>query len=331
MSILITGGCGYIGSHTVKYLQENGEDIIIVDNLKTGHLESVNTKNFYNIDIRDKENLNKIFKNHNIDAVIHFSASSLVGESMENPSLYFNNNVYGMISLLDCMKDNNVKKIIFSSSAATYGNPTTDILSESSPTKPTNPYGETKLIMEKIMKWYDYSYNIKYVSLRYFNAAGAYKDSSIGEVHNPETHLIPIILSVPLGQREKVYVFGDDYDTKDGTCIRDYVHVIDLADAHYKAYKYLKNDNKSEIFNLGTGIGYSVLEVIQEAEKVVKQKIKYEISERRQGDPKILVASNKKAKDLLNWEIKHSSLSEILTDAWNFHKKFPYGYKKTDL
>lgn len=326
MSILITGGAGYIGSITTKYFQEKGCDVIVVDNLNTGHRESVNVENFYKVDIRDKEKLNNIFKSHKIDAVIHFAANSLVGESMTNPSLYYNNNVYGMICLLDVMKENNVKNIVFSSSAATYGDPISKIIEETDPTVPKNPYGETKLAMEKIMKWYDLAYDMKYVSLRYFNAAGASKDSKIGEAHTTETHLIPLILQVPLGLREKIYIFGDDYDTDDGSAIRDYIHVEDLASAHYLAYKHLSEGNNSEIFNLGTGHGYSVKEVIEAAEKVVGKNINKEIADRRAGDPAILVASNKKAKSILNWTPEHSSIEEILEDAWNFHQKNPKGY-----
>lgn len=327
MAVLIIGGAGYIGSHAVQFFKEHNEEVIVVDNLLTGHKDSIDVEHFYEIDIRDKEKLDEVFKKHDIDGVIHFAASSLVGESMTNPSLYFNNNVYGMISLLDVMKENDVKNIVFSSSAATYGEPVSEIIKETDPTIPKSPYGESKLMMEKIMKWYDYAYGIKYVSLRYFNAAGASKDSSIGEAHTTETHLIPLILQVPLGKIEKIFVFGDDYDTRDGSCIRDYIHVLDLADAHLKALNYLRNSNPSEIFNLGTGDGYSVLEVIKAAEKVVDKKINVEIADRRAGDPDILVASNKKAKDILNWIPKHSSIEEILEDAWNYHIKNPNGYK----
>lgn len=327
MAVLIIGGAGYIGSHAVQFFKEHNEEVIVVDNLLTGHKDSIDVEHFYEIDIRDKEKLDEVFKKHDIDGVIHFAASSLVGESMTNPSLYFNNNVYGMISLLDVMKENDVKNIVFSSSAATYGEPVSEIIKETDPTIPKSPYGESKLMMEKIMKWYDYAYGIKYVSLRYFNAAGASKDSSIGEAHTTETHLIPLILQVPLGKIEKIFVFGDDYDTRDGSCIRDYIHVLDLADAHLKALNYLRDSNSSEIFNLGTGDGYSVLEVIKAAEKVVDKKINVEIADRRAGDPAILVASNKKAKDILNWIPKHSSIEEILEDAWNYHIKNPNGYE----
>ena len=243
MSILIIGGTGYIGSHTVKYFLEQNEDIIVVDKLLTGHKEAILTDKFYNCDIRDKENLDKVFKENNIEAVIHFAANSLVGESMVKPYEYYHNNVYGMMCLLDVMKENNVDKIVFSSTAATYGEPKNIPIMEDDETNPTNTYGETKLAMEKMMKWFDNAYGIKYVSLRYFNAAGAYFDGSIGEDHKTETHLIPLILQVPLGKRSHISIFGNDYDTKDGTCIRDYIHVMDLASAHYKALEYLRKGN----------------------------------------------------------------------------------------
>ncbi len=235
MPILITGGAGYIGSHTVKYFQKQNEEIIVVDNMQSGHEAAVDVEHLYRIDIRDKEESDKVFKRHNIEAVIHFAANSLVGESMEKPYEYYHNNVYGMLCLLDVMKENNVNKIVFSSTAATYGEPKDIPIIESDETSPTNTYGETKFAMEKMMKWFDQAYGIKYVSLGYFNAAGAYETGAIGEDHHPETHLIPLILQVPLGKRDKIYMFGDDYPTEDGTCVRDYIHVMDLASAHYKA------------------------------------------------------------------------------------------------
>lgn len=328
MSILIVGGAGYIGSHTVKYFLQQNEDIIIVDNLLTGHKEAISTDKFYNVDIRDKENLDKVFKENNIEAVIHFAANSLVGESMVKPYEYYHNNVYGMMCLLDVMKQNNVDKIVFSSTAATYGEPKNIPTVESDDTNPTNTYGETKLAMEKMMKWFDNAYGTKYVSLRYFNAAGAYFDGSIGENHKTETHLIPLILQVPLGKREHISIFGDDYDTKDGTCIRDYIHVMDLASAHYKALQYLRNGNNSDIFNLGNGNGYSVKEVIDVARSVTKHDIKAVIEPRRSGDPAVLIASSDKAKTILGWKPEFDSLEKIIQDAWNWHSNNPKGYSK---
>jgi UDP-glucose 4-epimerase len=326
MSILVVGGAGYIGSHTVKYLQDMGEEVIVVDNLQKGHRESINVKYFYQTDIRDKSNLVKVFELHTIDAVVHFAASSLVGESMDKPLDYYDNNVYGMKCLLEVMKDYHVKKIVFSSSAATYGEPNLIPILETNNTSPTNTYGETKLAMEKMMKWVDKAYGIKYVSLRYFNAAGAHPLGNIGEDHTPETHLIPLILQVPLGKRDKIYIFGDDYDTKDGTCIRDYIHVLDLASAHYLSVKYLRENNESNIFNLGSGEGYSVKEIIDVARKVTNHLIPAEIKERRPGDPAILIASSDKARKLLGWQPKYNQIEKIITDAWTWHKKNPNGY-----
>ncbi len=326
MAILITGGAGYIGSHVVKYFQENSEEIIVVDNLQSGHDSSVNVDYLYKIDIRNEKELDKIFKEHEIEAVIHFAANSLVGESMLKPYEYYHNNVYGMLCLLNVMKENNVDKIIFSSTAAVYGESKRLPIMESDETNPTNTYGETKLAMEKMMKRFDEAYGIKYVSLRYFNASGAYETGEIGEDHNPETHLIPLILQVPLGKRDNIYIFGDDYPTKDGTCVRDYIHVMDLADAHFKALKYLKQVNNSEIFNLGNSRGYSVKEVIEVARGITKHKMPAIIKGRRSGDPAILIASSKKAHEILGWIPKYSNIEKIIMDAWSWHGKNPNGY-----
>lgn len=326
MSILVTGGAGYIGSHTVRYLKEKGEDVIVVDNLQTGFLESIDVDKFYNIDLRD-EDLDRVFKENDIEGVIHFAANSLVGVSVKEPFDYYHNNVYGTLCLLEKMMKNKVQKIVFSSTAAVYGEPESSPILESDKTDPTNPYGETKLTMEKMMKWFENAYGIKYVSLRYFNAAGAHENGDIGEAHNPETHLIPLILQVPLGKREKISVFGDDYNTPDGTCIRDYIHVWDLADAHYLSFKYLRNNTESQIFNLGSGNGFSVMEVIKVAREVTGHEIPAEIVERRPGDPAILVASSKKIKDTLGWTPQKTDLHTIIKDAWNFHKNHPEGYK----
>lgn len=326
MPILITGGAGYIGSHTVKYFQKQNEEIIVVDNMQSGHEISVDVDYLFKIDIRDKKELDKVFKIHDIEAVIHFAANSLVGESMEKPYEYYHNNVFGMLCLLDVMKENNVNKIVFSSTAATYGEPENIPIKESDETSPTNTYGETKLAMEKMMKWFDQAYSMKYVSLRYFNAAGAYETGEIGEDHHPETHLIPLILQVPLEKRDKIYLFGDDYPTKDGTCVRDYIHVMDLASAHYKALEYLRNGNDSDIFNLGNGNGYSVKEVIETTRKVTGHSIPAEVKDRRAGDPAILIASSEKAKNVLGWKPEFDSIEKIIEDAWSWHKSNPDGY-----
>lgn len=259
MAILVLGGAGYIGSHTVYELVANGEDVVIVDNLETGHIEAVHPQaRFYQGDIRDRAFMDSVFEKESIDAVIHFAANSLVGESMTNPLKYFDNNVNGTKVLLQSMIAHDVKKIVFSSTAATYGEPENIPILESDKTNPTNAYGETKLSMEKMMKWTDVAHGLKYVALRYFNACGAHESGEIGEAHAPETHLIPLILQVPLGQRDHISIFGDDYDTEDGTCIRDYIHVTDLAQAHILAVKYLLAGNESNTFNLGNGVGFSV-------------------------------------------------------------------------
>jgi UDP-glucose 4-epimerase len=328
MSILITGGAGYIGSHSVRHFLDQNEDVVVVDNLQSGHRKLVDVEHFYQIDLRDKEALDQVFKTHTIEAVIHFAANSLVGESMEKPYEYYHNNVYGMMCLLDVMKENNVGKVVFSSTAATYGEPKNIPILEEDETNPTNTYGETKLTMEKMMKWFDQAYGIKYVSLRYFNAAGAHESGEIGEAHDPETHLIPLILEVPLGKREKIYIFGDDYPTEDGTCTRDYIHVMDLASAHYRALEYLRNDNSSDVFNLGNGNGYSVKEVIDVARKVTEHSIPAELKARRAGDPAVLIASSDKAKSVLGWKPKYDSLEKIIQDAWNWHRDNPEGYLK---
>ena len=328
MSILIIGGAGYIGSHTVKYFLQQNEDVIIVDNLLTGHKEAVLTDKFYNCDIRDKENLDKVFKENNIEAVIHFAANSLVGESMSNPLKYYNNNVHGTEVLLKVMIKHDVKKIVFSSTAATYGEPNNIPILESDLTNPTNAYGETKLAMEKMMKWADLSHGVKYISLRYFNVAGAHESGEIGEDHNPETHLIPLILQVPLGKREFISIFGDDYDTHDGTCIRDYIHVTDLADAHILAVHKLREGSNSNIYNLGSGNGFTVKEMIEAARKVTGHPIPAKVCERRAGDPAKLVAASQKARTELGWEPKLENVEAMISSAWKWHQNHPDGFLK---
>ena len=329
MTILVLGGAGYIGSHTVYELIEAGEDVVIADNLETGHVEACHPKaRFYKCDIRDKNFVDNLFDNEKIDSVIHFAANSLVVESVSNPLKYYDNNLYGTMVLLKSMVEHDVKKIVFSSTAATYGEPENIPILENDKTEPTNPYGETKLSMEKMFKWVSNAHGVRYVSLRYFNACGAHKSGLIGEDHNPETHLIPLILQVPNGQREKVAIFGDDYDTKDGTCIRDYIHVTDLAQAHILAVKYLNEGKESNIFNLGNGVGFSVKEVIEIARKVTGHPIPAIISPRRAGDPAKLVASSEKARKILAWNPEHAELEEIIASAWNWHKNHPKGFQK---
>ncbi|OOM11139.1 UDP-glucose 4-epimerase GalE [Clostridium saccharobutylicum] len=329
MSILVLGGAGYIGSHAVNQLVDNDYDVVVVDNLQTGHEDAINKKaKFYKGDIRDKEFLTDVFKKENFDGVIHFAANSIVGESMQKPLMYFNNNVYGMQVLLEVMNENNVKHIVFSSTAATYGEPKQIPITEDMDTCPTNTYGETKLAMEKMMKWCDKAYSMKYVALRYFNVAGAKDDGSIGEDHNPETHLIPIVLQVALGKREFITIYGDDYDTEDGTCIRDYVHVEDLIEAHILALKYLMNGGESNVFNLGSSQGFSVKEIVEAVRNVTKLPIPEKIGERRAGDPSTLIASSEKARKILGWNPTRTNIDRIISDAWKWHQSHKNGYEK---
>lgn len=328
MTVLILGGAGYIGSHTVLEFLDRGYKVAVADNLQSGHIEALHPDaRFYCGDIRDKNFLDNLFKKEDIEAVIHFAANSLVGESMQDPLKYYDNNLYGTMVLLKSMVENNVKKIVFSSTAATYGEPENIPILETDRTNPTNTYGETKLSMEKMFKWVSSAHGVKFVSLRYFNACGAHKSAKIGEDHMPETHLIPIVLQVPNKKREFVNIFGDDYDTPDGTCIRDYVHVCDLAAAHYLALEYLKNGGESDIFNLGSGTGFSVKEVIEAAREVTGDKIPAVISPKRSGDPARLVASSDKAKNILGFKPCCTDLKEIIQTAWMWHKKHPEGYK----
>ena len=329
MKILVLGGAGYIGSHTVYELIDAGEEVVIADNLETGHIEAVHPKaKFYKGDIRDRAFVDSVFDNEKIDAVIHFAANSLVGESMVNPLKYYDNNLCGTKVLLESMVAHNIDKIVFSSTAATYGEPERIPIMEGDRTEPTNTYGETKLSMEKMFKWTGKAHGLRYVSLRYFNACGAHVSGQIGEAHKPETHLIPLILRVPLKQREHISIFGDDYDTKDGTCIRDYIHVTDLAQAHILAVKYLMAGNESNILNLGNGVGFTVKEVIETARKVTGDPIKAEIEPRRAGDPAQLIASSEKARTILGWKPEHADLEEIIATAWKWHSTHPNGYAK---
>lgn len=327
MAILVLGGAGYIGSHAVDQLITDGQEVVVVDNLLTGHKDAIHKNaTFYEGDIRDKAFLTKVFDQEEITGVIHFAASSLVGESVETPLKYFNNNVYGMQILLEVMQEHDVKHIVFSSTAATYGEPEVSPITETTPTNPKNPYGESKLMMEKMMKWCDEAYGMKFVALRYFNVAGAKKDASIGEDHTPETHLVPIILQVALGQREHLQIFGDDYNTPDGTCIRDYVYVEDLIAAHLLALEYLQKGNESNQFNLGSNNGYSVKEMLDAAREVTGKDIPAIVAPRRAGDPSSLVASAAKAKEVLGWEPKTTEIKEIIRTAWNWHVQHPNGY-----
>ncbi|GKX28689.1 UDP-glucose 4-epimerase GalE [Vallitalea longa] len=327
MAILVCGGAGYIGSHTVARLVEKGKEVIVFDNLQKGHKKAVpEDVKLYVGDLRDKDALEKVFSENSIEAIIDFAADSLVGESVTVPLKYYNNNMYGTMCLLEKMQEHDIKCIVFSSTAATYGEPESIPILETDKTMPTNPYGETKLSVEKMLKWSDNAYGIKYTALRYFNAAGAHIDGHIGEDHSPESHLIPIILEVALGKRDKIYIFGNDYPTEDGTCVRDYIHVTDLADAHILALERLQNGGESTVFNLGNGKGFSVKEVIDVAREVTGRDIKVEEAERRAGDPAVLIASSEKAVKELNWKPQYNSLEKIIESAWKWHVNNPDGF-----
>ena len=324
MNILVTGGAGYIGSHLVKMLLSQGHNVIVFDNLSRGHKEAIpEGVEFEQVDLLEYSNLNLALKKYLIDAAIHFAAFAYVGESVEDPGKYYVNNVSGSVNLINALKENDIKKVVFSSTCSLYGNPEKVPISEDVKLNPINPYAKTKYMIEQVLEDFDSSFGLKYAALRYFNAAGADDSGEIGESHDPEPHLIPIVLNTALGKREKVFIFGNDYNTKDGTCIRDYIHINDLADAHIKALEYLTKNNESVIINLGTGDGYSVKEIIEKAREITGRDIKSEIVARRAGDPAILVADNKKAKDVLGWKPKYG-LDEILKTAWNWHKNPRY-------
>lgn len=328
MAILVLGGAGYIGSHMVDTLLSDGRDVVVVDNLLTGHRAAVPAGvPFYEVDIRDKAALREVFEKENIEQVVHFAASSIVPESMADPLKYFDNNTAGMIALLEVMLEFDVKQIVFSSTAATYGIPEENPIKETTPQNPINPYGESKLQMEHIMKWADEAYGLKWVALRYFNVAGAKADGSIGEDHPVETHLVPIILQTALGQREKIMMYGDDYNTPDGFNVRDYVHVMDLANAHVLALDYLAKGNDSNQFNLGSANGFSVKQMVEAAREATGKEFPAEVGPRRAGDPDSLVASSDKAREILGWAPKYDDVKEIIKTAWTWHQKHPNGYE----
>ncbi len=324
--ILVTGGAGYIGSHTVKALLLEGRDVVVFDSLELGHRDAVLGGELVEGNLLDKDAVDAVFNKYSIDAVVHFAAYASVGDSMVSPDKYFTNNIEGGLNLVNAMREHGVGRIIFSSSAATYGEPMGVPIDESHPQNPTNPYGETKLMFEKILKWYDVAYGIKSVSLRYFNAAGADPEGKIGEDHTPEGHLIPIILQTLLGQRENVKVFGCDWDTPDGTCVRDYIHVTDLADAHLRALAALERGAETGAYNLGNGDGQSVKQMIDAAEEVTGKKVPWMAAPRRPGDPAKLVASSKKLKNELGWQPKYPDVRTIIEHAWRWHSTHPQGY-----
>ena len=329
MAILVLGGAGYIGSHTVYELIDTGRDVMVADNLQTGFKAAVHPKaRFYQLDIRERAALDVLFQAEKIDGVIHFAASSQVGESMSDPLKYYDNNLYGTMVLLQAMVAHGVDKIVFSSTAATYGEPELVPILETDQTVPTNCYGQTKLSMEQMMDWVSKAHGLRYVALRYFNACGAHPSGKIGEAHEPETHLIPLILQVPNGKREKVSIYGDDYPTLDGTCVRDYIHVTDLAQAHILALDYLLKGGENNVFNLGNGVGFSVKEVISVARAVTGHPIPAEIALRRAGDPAQLVASSEKAMAVLGWKPQYDDLNIIVSSAWAWHESHPNGYEE---
>jgi len=329
MKILVCGGAGYIGSHVVRELLEKNYEVVVLDNLSTGHQEAVPIGVAFEIgDIRDPEFLKATFCKHDIVCVMHFCANSLVGESMENPLMYYNNNVNGTLSLLEAMVNANVKKFVFSSTAAVYGEPDELPITEETEKKPTNTYGETKLAVEKMLPWMKKAHGLNYMIFRYFNASGAHSSGEIGEDHQPESHLIPLVLKTAQGIREKIVIFGEDYDTLDGSCIRDYIHVLDIASAHILGMEKLMDGGESEIFNLGNGNGFSVKDVIKRAREITQKKIMVEIGDRRTGDPGVLVASSQKAQSHLGWIPKNSDLDQIIKTAWKWHQAHPQGFEE---
>ena len=326
MAVLVTGGAGYIGSHCVAALLARGERVVVVDNLSQGHRAAVLGGTLCVGDLRDASFLDDVFRGHDVESVVHFAAHSLVGESMRDPAKYYHNNVYGTLCLLEAMRRHGVGRIVFSSTAAVYGEPETVPIPESAATRPTNAYGATKLAIEEMMRWFDAAYGIRYISLRYFNAAGAHEGGAIGEDHNPETHLVPIVLAVALGKRPHVEIYGDDYPTADGTCVRDYIHVDDLAEAHLLALDRLRAGAGSGVYNLGTGRGYSVREIIETARRVTGHPIPAVVTARRPGDPAVLIASSEKARRELGWRPRRESVEDVVRSAWRWHRSHPDGY-----
>jgi UDP-glucose 4-epimerase len=325
MNILVTGGAGYIGSHTLQQVLAAGHEAWAYDNLEKGHQNAVPEGRLVVGDLHDTDRLTQTLIDRKIDAVMHFAAFALVGESVEQPALYYNNNIGGGISLANAMLKAGVKRIVFSSTTATYGVPDVVPIRETERQEPINPYGFSKFVFEKLLHDYAHAYGWGYAALRYFNAAGASVDGSIGEDHAPESHIIPIVLEVALGQREKILVFGDDYPTPDGTCIRDYVHVLDLASAHLKALDKLEDGSAIRV-NLGTGRGNSVLEIIEACRRITGHPIPFDVAERRPGDPPELIADASLARNLLGWEPEFTDIEGIIRTAWQWHQSHPNGY-----
>jgi len=329
MKVLVCGGAGYIGSHIVRELLNKNYEVVVLDNFSTGHIGSVPKAVIIETgDIRDKNFLKEVFQKHQFDCVMHFCANSQVGESMERPIKYYNNNVYGTLCLLETMVEFKVKNFIFSSTASVYGEPQELPITEKTTKKPTNTYGETKLAVEKMLKWIGDAHGLSYMIFRYFNASGAYPSGEIGEDHTPESHLIPLILQTALEQREKISIFGDDYKTNDGTCVRDYIHVMDIAAAHILGMEKLLQGGQSDVFNLGNGNGFSVKEVIERVISITGKEFKIEMAGRRPGDPAVLIASSQKAQSRLGWTPAYSDLDTIIKTAWEWHRIHPHGYEK---
>ncbi|MEB3286503.1 MAG: UDP-glucose 4-epimerase GalE [Vampirovibrionales bacterium] len=320
-TVMVTGGAGYIGSHCVKQLLAGGRRVLVVDNLSTGYEKLVKSPDFIEADTADAEAMVKLMRDYQVSAVMHFSAFAYVGESVTNPEKYYRNNIYGTLQLLSAMREAGVKQFIFSSTCASYGDPQYLPLDEKHPLNPINPYGYTKRVVEEMLKDFSSAYGLRYVALRYFNAAGADPEGELGECHDPETHLIPLVLQVASGRRPHITVFGDDYQTPDGTCIRDYIHILDIAQAHIKALEFLEAGNASDIFNIGTGNGNSVKQIIEMCEQVSGKKIAIEMGERRPGDPPALVASNEKIKTVLGWNPDYPDLKPIIETAWAWEQK----------
>jgi UDP-glucose 4-epimerase len=324
MNILVTGGAGYIGSICVEQLVKQNHHVIVIDNIQQGHREAVLPEAaFYEGDIGNSDLLEEIFQKHKIEAVMHFAAETLVDVSMTNPQIYFENNVVNGLTLLNVMKMYDCKKMIFSSTAAIFGNPEYIPIDEKHPTEPINSYGESKLMFERILDWYHSAYGFQFNAFRYFNAAGA--SQRLGEAHNPESHLIPNIIKVALGLKEKIYIFGSDYETRDGTCVRDYLHVVDIAQAHILSMENLEKKPSAK-YNLGNGTGFTNLEVLRMLEKISGKRVPYELAKRRPGDPKTLVASSRLAEQELGWQPAYPSLESIITSAWDWHVRNPYGH-----
>lgn len=320
-NLLITGGAGYIGSHTAKALAAKGDCPVVLDNLSQGHRSFVRWGPFVEADLADRAAMERVLREHRIDGVIHFAAYASVGESMAAPGAYFRNNVANTLNLLEAMVPAGVRRLIFSSTCAVYGNPRQVPIAEDHPQEPANPYGESKLFVEKMLKWYEQAFGLGWVALRYFNAAGADPEGLLGEDHSPETHLIPLVIQAALGQRESIEIFGTDYPTPDGTAVRDYIHVNDLASAHLAAWEYLAGGGKPRAFNLGTGTGASVRQVIAEVERCGGRRVAVRECPRRPGDPPELVADAAEAGRVLGWKPEHSALSGIVRTAWAWHAR----------